>query len=83
MLSLYEDCLGQTINKDKSTIMFSKNSTTVEKENVMAGLGIQSEARNEKYLGLPIYMGRSRSQTFSYLKDSLEKATRVERKVTF
>lgn len=73
MLSLYEDCLGQTINKDKSTIMFSKNSTTVEKENVMAGLGIQSEGRNETYLGLPIYMGRSRSQTFSYLKDRVWK----------
>ena len=26
ILTLYEDCSGQTINKDKSSIMFSKNA---------------------------------------------------------
>lgn len=32
-----------------------------------------SEAHNEKYLGLPVYMGRSRSKTFSYIKDRIWK----------
>jgi hypothetical protein len=36
-------------------------------------LNISTEARNEKYLGLPVYMGRSRSRTFAYLKDRVWK----------
>ena len=62
-------CSGQTINKDKSTVMFSRNTKSSEKNQLMAALGITSEARNEKYLGLPIYMGRSKRRTFEYLKE--------------
>lgn len=36
VLQLYEECSGQTINKDKSSVLFSKNTTV--------------EARNEFYL---------------------------------
>ena len=54
ILSLYEDCSGQTISKDKSSVMFSRNTKSSEKNQLMAALGITSEARNEKYLGLPI-----------------------------
>jgi hypothetical protein len=32
-------------------------------------LGISVEALNEKYLGLPVYMGRLKAWTFSYIKD--------------
>jgi hypothetical protein len=57
------------INKEKSSIMFSKNAREEDKEAVMAALEISCEARNEKYLGLPIYMGKPKVQTFTYLKD--------------
>ena len=67
--SLYEDCSGQTINKDKSSIMFSKNTSEEVKSNLMTALEIRSEARNEKYLGLTMYMGKSKAHTFAYLKD--------------
>jgi hypothetical protein len=73
ILSLYEDCSGQIINKDKSSIMFSANTKEADKEAVMQALNIVSEARNEKYLGLPIYMGKSKTQTFNYLKDRVWK----------
>jgi len=73
ILSLYEDCSGQTINKDKSSVMFSRNTKSSEKNQLMAALGITSEARNEKYLGLPIYMGRSKRRTFEYLKERVWK----------
>ena len=69
ILSLYEDCPGQIINKEKSSIMFSKNARSAEKQQMMTALGINVEARNEKYLGLPVYMGRSKEKTFAYLKD--------------
>jgi len=71
VLSLYEDSSGQTINKDKSSVMFSKNTSAETKSRFMAELEIESEARNEKYLGLPVYMGRSKAQTFAYLKERI------------
>jgi hypothetical protein len=71
ILQLYEDCSGQIINKDKSSIMFSKNTVDNDRTAVMNALGISTEARNEKYLGLPVYMGQSKSQTFAFLKDKV------------
>ena len=73
ILSLYENCSGQTINKDKSSIMFSQNAKTVDKEQMMTALDIRVEARNDKYLGLPVYMGKSKENNFAYLKDRIWK----------
>jgi hypothetical protein len=53
--------------------MFSKNARNVEKQQLMTVLGINVEARTEKYLGLPVYMGRSKEKTFTYLKDRVWK----------
>ena len=36
-----------------------------------AALYISSEAYNEKYLGLPVYIGRSKKKAFTYLKDAI------------
>jgi hypothetical protein len=41
--------------------MFSKNTVDSDRTAVMNALGISTEARNEKYLGLPVYMGQSKS----------------------
>jgi hypothetical protein len=71
VLSLYENCSGQMINKDKSSVMFSKNTREEDKVVMLSALQINSEARNEKYLGLPIYMGKSKVQTFNYLKEKV------------
>jgi hypothetical protein len=60
MLQLYEDCSGQTVNFDKSSVMFSENTRDGDKENVLHVLNIRAEARTEKYLVLPVYVGRSR-----------------------
>ena len=37
----------------------------------MEALSIRSETMNERYLGLPVFIGRSRSNVFSYLKDRI------------
>lgn len=73
ILSLYEVCSGQMINKEKSCIMFSKNTKQSIRKEVMRKLNIKTEAMNDKYLGLPVYMGRSKAQTFAYLKDRIWK----------
>jgi hypothetical protein len=90
MLQLYEVYSGQTVNYDKSSILFSSNTNgtckaqvleelhiraeaRTEKAQVLEELHIRAEARTEKYLGLPVYVGRSRRKTFEYLKDRLWK----------
>ena len=47
--------------------MFSKNinENEVNKRKFMSALDIRSEARTEKYLGLPIYMGKEKSKSLS------------------
>jgi len=57
ILDLYAECLGQVINKEKSAIMFSKNTRASCKVAVMQKLGIARESLNDKYLGLPIVDG--------------------------
>jgi hypothetical protein len=57
-LDLYENCSGQCLNAEKSAIMFSKNLNQYQKVSIKAALAIYSDAWNEKYLGLPVYVGR-------------------------
>jgi hypothetical protein len=73
VLQLYEGCSGQTINKDKSSIMFSRNTGTAAKESFMRILNISTEASCERYLGLPVYVGGSKRKMFEYLKDRVWK----------
>jgi hypothetical protein len=73
ILQLYEMCSGQTINFEKSSIMFSNNTSVARRSHVLGELNIRAEARTEKYLGLPVYVGRSRKETFVYLKEKIWK----------
>jgi hypothetical protein len=70
-LELYENCSGQCINIEKSAIMFSKNSNQHQKVSVKNALAIQGDAWNEKYLGLSVYVGRSKKKAFEYIKDKI------------
>ncbi|WVZ92789.1 hypothetical protein U9M48_038829, partial [Paspalum notatum var. saurae] len=51
---------GQKINKDKTSIMFSPNAPTHVRDHVLRVLGIDHTAKNKKYLGLPVYIGKSK-----------------------
>ncbi|WVZ92941.1 LOW QUALITY PROTEIN: hypothetical protein U9M48_038971, partial [Paspalum notatum var. saurae] len=74
VLSLYENCSGQMINKSKSSIMFSCNTMEDRKAILMNKLDIGCEAMTEKYLGLPVYLGRSKKKkSFAYLKERVWK----------
>jgi hypothetical protein len=75
---------GGLLIRNKSSIMFSRNTKSVEKQELMSILDIGSEARNGKYLGLPVYMGRSKSKTFAYLKrQGMEEGPGLEGEATF
>jgi hypothetical protein len=69
VLQLYEECSGQIINKEKYLVLFSKNCGEATKEEFLAALDLSHEAKNDKYLGLPVYTGRSKAKMFTYLKD--------------
>lgn len=71
ILDLYEACSGQKINKEISSIMFSRNVCTTAKEEMKQILQLSSEAMTDKYLGLPIHIGCSKEKAFSYLKERI------------
>jgi hypothetical protein len=67
ILEKYNMGLGQLVNRDKSAIFFSQNSSSEMKTEVTQGLNIHKEALEEKYLGLPTDAGRNLSGVFEYL----------------
>ena len=69
ILDLYAECSGQVINRDKSAIMFSKNTNHAGKMVMMQQMGIARKSFNERYLGLPVHVGNNKAQVFNYLKE--------------
>jgi hypothetical protein len=41
------------------------------KREILQKLNINEEDKTDKYLGLPVYVGRSRMKTFEYMKDKV------------
>ncbi|XP_042988748.1 uncharacterized protein LOC122316282 [Carya illinoinensis] len=65
ILNQYECASGQVLNKEKSSIYFSKN--TPEEKNKRAILqiaGVKAIGTYERYLGLPSMVGRKKSAAF-------------------
>ena len=73
MLQLYATTSGQCINLEKSSIYFSTNMGVDHKEWITNCLGVKEVDKFETYLGLPTLIGRSKYQTFSFLKDRVWK----------
>lgn len=51
--------------------MFSANTRETKKGEVMQILEIQKETMNERYLGMPVYVGKSKKNVFLYLKERI------------
>jgi hypothetical protein len=73
ILQAYEAASGQVINRDKSSILFSKNTPKRLKKSIMQIMGLQSENQGGKYLGLPTYIGRDRAKAFAFVKEKIWK----------
>jgi len=71
ILSLYEDVSGQMVNKEKTSIMFSPNTSKHVRDQVLTALGVEHTAKNEKYLGLPIYIGKYKQHMFEHIKQRI------------
>lgn len=52
-------------------MLFSKSTGVGRREEIKQILQVSSETINEKYLGLPVYVGRARKEAFQYLKEKI------------
>ena len=69
ILKIYENASGQMINADKSSVLFEKNMQKDKKEEVIEVLEGMKQIQQSRYLGLPVVIGRTKKQVFSYIKE--------------
>ena len=69
ILSLYEKALGQKLNREKTTIFFSKAVSEDTKTQISKYLEVPKVKEYEKYLGLPAVVGRKKKVSLSYIKE--------------
>ncbi|KAF7832358.1 uncharacterized protein G2W53_014691 [Senna tora] len=76
---VYEQASGQNINYQKSAIFFSPCVGRGRREDLMRILNIRTVAFNEKYLGLPTMVGRSKFNSFKSIIDRVWKRLQVRK----
>jgi hypothetical protein len=73
ILEVYEKASGQAMNREKTALFFSKNTSSETKDKIMRIVGVNEIKSHEQYLGLPSIIGRSKKKAFDGLKDRLWK----------
>ncbi|KAF5481094.1 hypothetical protein F2P56_001779 [Juglans regia] len=69
IVNQYEEVSGQRINKNKSSLFFSKNTNLSSKNFLTSMAGIRGTNSQDKYLGLPALVCRSRCKEFKAILD--------------
>ena len=69
ILNIYEKASGQQLNRTKTTIFFSHNTSQATQDDIKNILGVPSIRQYEKYLGLPSLVGKEKMACFSQIKD--------------
>ncbi|XP_050104776.1 uncharacterized protein LOC126584437 [Malus sylvestris] len=73
VLHTYELASGHAVNLSKSCVSFSANVNEVDAQVLADCLGMNRVNYHDRYLGLSMYTGKSKKQTFAYIKDRLWK----------
>ncbi|XP_062014625.1 uncharacterized protein LOC133731216 [Rosa rugosa] len=73
ILDTYEQASGQQVNFRKSSVVFSNNVQEARQHHLATILGVNCVKEHDKYLGLPIRVGRSKTDIFAYIKERLTK----------
>jgi len=73
ILGIYEKGSGQKLNMSKTSIFFSRNTSQRRRSEILELSGLLEAHRIDSYLGLPTFVGKSRTQTF---KDIIEKVSK-------
>ncbi|XP_071721889.1 uncharacterized protein [Rutidosis leptorrhynchoides] len=69
VLDWYKAAAGQEINFAKSRILFSKNVEDERRGDIKQYLGVSQPLENNKYLSLPVMLGRNKNVSFEFLRD--------------
>ncbi|KAL0412873.1 UNVERIFIED_CONTAM: hypothetical protein Sradi_1489000 [Sesamum radiatum] len=69
VLEQLEAASGLTVNLEKSSMAFSKNTVLEGRGELAAILGVQIVEKHNKYLGLPTNVGRLKRAVFQYVND--------------
>ena len=67
ILSSYERVSGQKLNRDKTSLFFSKYTPLEMQNQIMNALGVSTLRQYEEYLGLPALVGRNKKASFDHL----------------
>ncbi|KAL0439062.1 UNVERIFIED_CONTAM: hypothetical protein Slati_2389200 [Sesamum latifolium] len=73
ILDTYAKASGQVIDYEKSHMVLNKNTDQASRETLSQILGLRPEEHNEKYLGLPSMIGRSKRGVFLKIRDRVWK----------
>ena len=69
VLQLYEQASGQKLNRDKTTVFFSKATTEERRQELVEFLGVNEVREYEKYLGLPAMVGQNKKESLYYVRE--------------
>ena len=72
ILVLYEKASCQKLNREKTTVFFSKATSEEKKLEIIEALGVSEVKEYEKYLGLPAVVGRNKKASLNFIKESME-----------
>ncbi|XP_060963739.1 uncharacterized protein LOC133033144 [Cannabis sativa] len=72
-LEKFCDWSGQSINKLKTSIFFSGNTSIGMKRSIKQALGLNCGMGNINYLGLPLFRSRQKDADFNFILDNLVK----------
>lgn len=73
ILDLYAKASGRAINFDKSSMTFSKRTSTAKRNHIGQLLGVQVVSQHDKYLGMPAIIKISKEQVFTIIRDRVWK----------
>jgi len=69
LLVVYNSASSQMVNKEKTTLFFSKNIDEVTQDAIKLFIGVLAIQHYEKYLGLPSFIGRKKKACFTHVKE--------------
>lgn len=73
VITTYGLASGQQVNFSKSSVVFSKNILDEDQVDMASRLSVPIVPVHEKYLGLPTYVCKAKTEIFQYIKDRLFK----------
>ncbi|XP_075636519.1 uncharacterized protein LOC142608713 [Castanea sativa] len=69
ILNVYEKASGQKVNRSKTSLLFSKNTSNDMKHEIKVALGVPEIMQYQRYLGLPSLVGKGKKESFSYIQE--------------